>query len=64
MKRTELLFNLLSIPVDILMLAAAGIVSFYLRLHIESYVGPVLYNLQLADFLNVLFFISINRDKK
>lgn len=55
MKRTELLFNLLSIPVDILMLAAAGIVSFYLRLHIESYVGPVLYNLQLADFLNVLF---------
>ncbi len=54
MKRTELLFNLISIPVDILMLAAAGIVSFYLRLNSENYLGPVLYNLQLEDFLLVL----------
>lgn len=58
MKRTELLFNLLSIPVDFLMLAAAGIVSFYLRLNFESYVGPVLYNLQLHDFLLLLVKIA------
>ncbi|HEX3099443.1 MAG TPA: sugar transferase [Patescibacteria group bacterium] len=54
MKRTELLFNLISIPVDILMLATAGIVSFYLRLHSEQYLGPVHYNLQLHDFILVL----------
>ncbi len=54
MKRTELLFNLISIPVDILMLAAAGIVSFYLRLYSEDYIGKVMYTLELQDFLLVL----------
>lgn len=54
MKRTELLFNLISIPVDILMLAAAGIVSFYLRLNSEKYLGVVQYDLQLEDFMLVL----------
>lgn len=54
MKRSELWFNLISIPVDILMLAAAGIVSFYLRLYSEAYVGPVMFDLQLHEFLLVL----------
>lgn len=56
MKRTELLFNLISIPVDIVMLVAAGIVSFYLRIYLNSdqYLGPLLYNLRLNDFLLVL----------
>jgi exopolysaccharide biosynthesis polyprenyl glycosylphosphotransferase len=54
MKRTELLFNLISIPMDILMLAAAGIVSFYIRLNSQSYIGPVLYSLKIEDFAMVL----------
>lgn len=54
MKRSELWFNLISIPVDILMLAAAGIVSFYLRFYTEAYVGPVMFDLQLREFLLVL----------
>ena len=54
MKRTELLFILISIPVDILMLAAAGIVSFYIRTHSEDYLGPILFELQLQDFLLLL----------
>lgn len=53
MKKTELLFNLISIPVDALMLLAAGIVSFYLRLHTTAFVGPVRYNLQMSEFLLV-----------
>ena len=54
MKRSELWFNLISIPVDILMLAVAGILSFYLRLNTEAYIGPVLFDLQIREFLLVL----------
>lgn len=56
MKRSELLFNLISIPTDILMLAIAGIVSFYLRLETQNinFVGQVLFELHLSTFLLVL----------
>lgn len=54
MKRAELWFNLISIPVDICMLAIAGIVSFYLRVYGEVYVGPILFDLELKQFLLVL----------
>jgi exopolysaccharide biosynthesis polyprenyl glycosylphosphotransferase len=54
MKRSELLFNLISIPMDTLMLLLAGTVSFYLRLHTETYIGPVMFDLQLQEFLMVL----------
>lgn len=54
MKRSELLFNLFSIPVDILSLIAAGIVSFYVRLRVEDYVGPVVYQLELREFMEVI----------
>jgi exopolysaccharide biosynthesis polyprenyl glycosylphosphotransferase len=54
MKRSELLFNLISIPVDILMLAIAGIVSFYLRTQTQVYEAPVLFELHLSAFLVVL----------
>ncbi len=54
MKRSELLFNLISIPVDIAALATAGVVSFYIREHGEKYVGKIVYALQLHDFLLVV----------
>lgn len=54
MKRSELAFNLVSIPVDMLSLLTAGIVSFYLRSHVENYVGPVQFTLTLDQFLIVL----------
>lgn len=61
MKRAELLFNLFSIPVDIISLIAAGVVSFYIRSQVERveyYVGPVSYNLQLQDFIQVILFMA------
>ncbi|HEX3095581.1 MAG TPA: hypothetical protein VHQ20_00490, partial [Patescibacteria group bacterium] len=61
MKRAELLFNLISIPVDIISLIAAGIVSFYVRSHVarvEHYVGPVTYQLSLHQFLLVIFWMA------
>src|SRR5579872_5830195 len=51
MKRTELIFNLISIPVDATSLLLAGIVSFYLRRQTEIISRPILYRLYLSDFL-------------
>jgi exopolysaccharide biosynthesis polyprenyl glycosylphosphotransferase len=57
MKRTELIFNLISIPVDAIMLLLAGIASFYLRGRSTELVGPIVYQLSLADFLEVVYII-------
>jgi len=54
MKKTELIFNLISIPVDGLMLLLAGIASFYIRQNSITLVGPILYQLRLEDFLQVI----------
>ncbi len=54
MKKSELLFNLLSIPLDTLALIGAGIVAYQLRYQTDSWVGPVLFELSLPDFLGIL----------
>lgn len=51
MKKTELIFNLVSIPVDAVMVLVAGIASFYLRQRPEVIARPILYELTLNDFL-------------
>ncbi len=53
MKKTELIFNLISIPVDVAMLLFAGVVSFFWRLNTVATVGPVRYQLHFSDFLVV-----------
>ncbi len=51
MKRSELLFNIFSIPLDILMLFAAAWLSFTTRMSAPTWVGPVRFELVLQDFL-------------
>lgn len=55
MKKTELIFNLVSIPVDSVSLLLAGIISFNLRQKSLSVIGPILYELKLNDFLLVIY---------
>lgn len=57
MKKSELVFNLISIPADIVMLFLAGIISFYLRQETTNIVGPIIYQLDLKDFLNISYKI-------
>lgn len=57
MKRSELLLNLISIPVDGLMLLFAALAAFYVRSHSIELVGPIIYTLQLDAFLNVAYRI-------
>ena len=54
MKKTELIFNIVSIPVDALMIVLAGVIAFNLREHFTSFVGPILYQLNLNDYLLVI----------
>ncbi len=51
MKKTELIFNLISIPVDAAMLFIAGLVAFYLRENTTNIVGPIIYNLEIKTFI-------------
>jgi exopolysaccharide biosynthesis polyprenyl glycosylphosphotransferase len=53
MKKSELAFNLVSIPMDAAMLVLAGVASFYLRFQSEQLVGPVRFDLNLTNFLQV-----------
>lgn len=51
MKKPELIFNLISIPVDAATLFLAGIGSFFLRQHTTTIVGPVIYQMELQSFV-------------
>ena len=57
MKRSELGFNLLSIPLDACSLVLAGVSAFYIRLQYQTVIGPVLYNLEIQQFLGLAFKI-------
>jgi exopolysaccharide biosynthesis polyprenyl glycosylphosphotransferase len=57
MKRSELLFNLISIFVDEAMVLVAGIAAFYLRFRVAS-IRPVLYNLSFPEYLKILLLVS------
>ncbi|GAC1412446.1 MAG: sugar transferase [Candidatus Doudnabacteria bacterium] len=54
MKRTELFFNIVSIPVDIISLILAGLVSFYIRLKLNPVI-PISFGL---NFNQYLIFVS------
>ncbi len=53
MKRSELIFNITSIPIDVIALASAGVIAFYLRIRFTDLVGPITYNLNIGEFLLV-----------
>ena len=57
MKKTELIFNLISIPVDALFLLLAGITSFHLRQSTTTIVGPIVYQLDFGQFLLLVYKI-------
>jgi len=60
MKRTELFFSTLLIPVDFIMLLLAGLSSYYLRFSkFSTSIRPIIFDLPLSDYLPSLFLITI-----
>lgn len=57
MKKSELYFNLASVPVDGLMLLLAGIVAFYLRQQQNIISKPIVYELRIHEFLLLAYKI-------
>ncbi|QQS23305.1 sugar transferase [bacterium] len=56
MKRAEFILNLISLPVDAITLAGAGLIAYYIRYNLERFdlVGPVIFDLSLSGFIAIL----------
>ncbi|MDP3697076.1 MAG: sugar transferase [Candidatus Taylorbacteria bacterium] len=61
MRKSDLFFNVLRLPVDLLMLILAGSVAYFFRTEILSSYRPVLFefNLPLLKYLYLIFFVSL-----
>jgi len=59
MKKSELVFNVLQLPVDFLMIIIAGLTAYFLRFH-PDLVGlrPVIFNLSLEQYFGLVVFIA------
>ncbi|NTU99248.1 sugar transferase [Candidatus Falkowbacteria bacterium] len=59
MKRSELFFSFLLVPLDFLMIVLAGISAYYLRFsQISTDIRPVIFSLPFASYLQILVAIS------
>jgi len=61
MKKSDLFFNVLRLPVDFIMLLTAGLATYILRTEILSVFRPVLFqfNLPLLKYFYLVFFVSL-----
>lgn len=60
MRKSDLFFNALRLPVDFLMLLIAGAVNYILRTKVLSFFRPAYFefNLPFIDYLYLVFFVS------
>lgn len=56
MKKSELIFNVISVPVDFLMILVAASVAYFLRYEVETI--PVLFALSYAEFLKLIIIAA------
>ncbi len=59
MRRADLFFNVLRLPVDFVMLMAAGIVTYLLRTRILDFYRPVLFEFNLPLFRYLAFVVVV-----
>lgn len=61
MRKSDLFFNVLRLPVDLLMLILAGSAAYFFRTEILAIYRPVLFefNLPLLKYLYLIFFVSL-----
>jgi exopolysaccharide biosynthesis polyprenyl glycosylphosphotransferase len=60
MKRSELFFTFLLVPLDFLMLTLAGISAYYIRFaKITTEIRPVIFNLPFSEYLKILILLVI-----
>lgn len=60
MKKSELFFSFLLLPVDFLMIILAGVSAYYIR-YADFFQDfrPVIFNLELGDYLKIIFPVAL-----
>ncbi len=59
MKRSELLFNVLLVPVDFLMIVVAGVFAYSLRFSSNlAYLRPIVFDLPFGRFMEIIFAVA------
>ena len=60
MKRSELFFSFLLVPLDFLMIVLAGVSAYYLRFTaLATEIRPVIFNLPFSQYFKILLLISL-----
>ena len=60
MKRSELFFSFLLVPLDFLMIVSAGVSAYYLRFTaLATEIRPVIFNLPFSQYFKILLLISL-----
>ncbi len=60
MKRSELFFSVILLPIDFLMVVLAGLSAYYLRFaDLTTDIRPVIFNLPMSEYLQVLSVIAL-----
>lgn len=60
MKRSELFFSVILLPIDFLMVVLAGLSAYYLRFaELTTDIRPVIFNLPMSEYLQVLSVIAL-----
>ena len=59
MKKSELFFNVLLVPIDFLMIFLAGVLAYSLRFSSElSFLRPIVFDLPFGNFMEIVFAVS------
>ncbi|MDF1498570.1 MAG: sugar transferase [Patescibacteria group bacterium] len=59
MKKSELVFNVLLVPIDFLMIIFAGVLAYSLRFSAEfSNLRPIVFDLPFRSFMEIIFVVS------
>ncbi len=59
MKRAELLFSAILVPIDYLMVVLAGLLAYRIRFEAITDVRPVFYELPFAEYRNALLVVAV-----
>ena len=59
MKRSELFFSFLLVPIDFLMITLAGISAYYIRFsEWTTEIRPAIFDLPFSDYFKIVLFIA------
>ncbi len=60
MKRTDLFFSVLLLPIDFLMVVLAGLSAYYLRFsNLSTDIRPIIFSLPLGEYVQVLLILGL-----